>query len=148
MPEIETSNAEEIALAAIKAVESRDLATLSQLYHRDIRFEWPPGLPYSGVFQGSAVSEMTARFAAAWEPLQPTDAEKCMDPSVVASSDDTVVIEYTWRAVDQRGDHFETSTLARYDVRDGLLAGARMYYSDHAGVLDFLRRAGVALPTR
>lgn len=30
-----------MALAAAKALQSRDLETLSQLYHRDISFEWP-----------------------------------------------------------------------------------------------------------
>jgi ketosteroid isomerase-like protein len=145
---IETLTPEEIALAAVKAVEDRDLDTLDQLYHPDVRFEWPPGLPYSGRFQGASVDEMTQRFAAVWEPLQPTDDEKRMDATVVASSGNTVVVEYTWRSVDQRGHRFETSTLARYEVRDGRFAGARMYYSDHAGLLAFLRDAGVELSTR
>jgi ketosteroid isomerase-like protein len=81
---------------------------------------------------------MTNAFAAVWEPLQPTHAEKRMDPTVVASSGNTLVVEYTSRAVDRHGRRFETSTLARYEVRDGQFAGARMYYSDHAGLLSFL----------
>lgn len=142
----ETLTAEEIVLVAVKAVEDRDLDTLAQLYHPDVRFEWPPGLPYSGTFQGASVDEMTERFGAVWEPLQPTDDEKRMDATVVVSSGNTVVVEYTWRAVDRHGHRFETSTLARYEVRDGRFAGARMYYSDHAGLLAFLRDAAVELP--
>jgi ketosteroid isomerase-like protein len=142
----DTQMAEQVVLAAIAAVEERDLDALARLYHPDVWFEWPPGLPYSGDFHGASVDEMTNTFATVWEPLQPTDAERRMDATVVASSGNTVVVEYVWRAVDRHGHHFETLTLGRYEVRDGQFAGARMYYSDHAGLLAFLRGAGVKLP--
>jgi ketosteroid isomerase-like protein len=133
------------ALAAIEAVEARDLEALAQLYDPDVEFEWPPGLPYSGVHRGADVVSMTANFRAVWQPLQPTADEARMDPVVIAATADTVVIEYTWRAVDQSGNRFQTSTLAHYEVRGGRLARARMYYADHAGLLEFLVSAGVQL---
>jgi len=142
------TKSEEIVLATIKAVEERDFSALEQLYHPEIEFFWPPGLPYSGRFKASEVPDMTMRLAAVWEALQPTDAEKRMDPVVVASSGDTVVVEYTWRAVDAAGRRFETSTLARYDVRDGRLARAQMYYFDLFGMMAFLTDAGVELSQR
>ena len=135
------------ALATIKAVEARDLEALARLYDPDVEFEWPPGLPYSGVHRGPDVVTMTTRFRAVWQPLQPTAAEARMDPVVVAATADTVVVEYTWRAVDESGNRFQTSTLAHYEVRHGRLARARMYYADHAGLLEFLRSAGVPLQT-
>jgi ketosteroid isomerase-like protein len=137
--------AADVALAAIRAVEARDLAALARLYDPDVQFEWPPGLPYSGVHRGAEVIAMTTRFRALWQPLQPTAVEARMDPVVIAATDDTVVIEYTWRAIDDRGNRFQTSTSAHYGVRDGRLTSARMYYLDHAGLLQFLRAAGVDL---
>lgn len=143
---MERTKNEEIVLATIKAVEERDFEALEHLYHPQIEFNWPPGLPYSGRFNAAEVPDMTMRFAAVWEPLQPTDVEKRMDPIVVASAGDTVVVEYIWRAVDTTGRRFETSTLARYEVRDERLARARMYYFDLPGMLAFLDGTGVELP--
>lgn len=141
-----TMTNDEVVLAAITAVEDRDVTTLLRLYHPDLEFLWPPGLPYSGTFKGAEIEDMTERFTAVWAPLQPTDAEKRMDPVVVASAGSTVIVHYTWRALDSSGRRFETSTLAHYEVLDGRLAQAQMYYFDMAGMLTFLRDTGVELP--
>jgi hypothetical protein len=81
-----SQSVERTALAAISAVERRDGQSLSSLYAPDIAFDWPPGLPYSGVYRGDAVLSMHEVFAAVWDPLQPTMAERSMDPIIVASS--------------------------------------------------------------
>jgi ketosteroid isomerase-like protein len=77
-----------------------------------------------------------------WEPLQPTDAERRMDPRVVATRGDEVVIEYTTRAVAPDGEHFESPVLGLYEVRDGKFARAQMFHYDTAAMLAFLERAG------
>lgn len=137
-----------IVLAAIRAVETRDLERLHELYDPAVTFEWPPGLPYSGTFSGPEVEEMTARFEAVWAPLQPTADERSMSPTVVSAGGGDVVVEYRWRATHALAGSFETPVLARYRVEDGRLAEARMFYWDHVGLRRFLDRAGVGTGER
>jgi len=136
------TTAELTALAAIEAVEQRDLERLEALYDPDVEFDWQPGLPYSGHYQHEGNADMTERYRAVWERLQPTEAERRMDAAVVASSGETVVIEYQCRAVDHRARRFETPVLARYRVRDGRLVAAQMFYWDLEGLRVFLTSAG------
>jgi SnoaL-like domain len=138
------TSAEETVLAAINAVEARDLNRLAALYDPGIAFDWQPGLPYSGHYQGGHIATMTERFASVWEPLQPTEEERRMDPSVLATAGDTVVAQYVTRGVDAAGRRFETPVLARYRARGGLLVDAQMYYWDLIGLQEFIRSAGVA----
>jgi ketosteroid isomerase-like protein len=133
-----TMTTEQVVRAVLRAVEARDRARLAELYHPDIEFSWPPGLPYSGRHRGAEVVAMGEAFAALWDPLQPTEAERRFDERIVASSGSEVVVQYRWKAVDEQGRRFETDTLARYRVLDGKFAGGRMYHFDHAGLLDFL----------
>jgi len=65
-----------------------------------------------------------------------------MNPRVVASNGEDVVVEYQQRAVASSGERFEGPVLALYKVRDGKLARAQMFHYDTAAVVDFLRRAG------
>jgi ketosteroid isomerase-like protein len=135
----------EIVLAAIRAVENRDPNALLALYHPEVTFEWPPGLPYSGRFRDAEIAEMSERYLAVWDPLQPTPAERRMDAQVVASGGADVVVEYAVRARDQRDNRFETRTLARYKVLDDRLAAATMFYWDHVGLLAFLEESRAAI---
>lgn len=134
---------EQVVLAAISAVERRDRDALDELYHPDVEFSWPPGLPYSGRHRGAAVADMSLQYATTWIPLQPTDEERRMDPVVVAAADGAVVARYQVRGVDFHGNRFETPTLARYTVRDGRLASAEMYHFDLTGLQRFLTGAAV-----
>jgi uncharacterized protein len=132
-------------LDMLHMIEERQLERLPDLYHSEIEFHWPPGLPYSGDFSGPAVAKMSERFAATWMPLQPTEETRRMDPRVVAAGDDgRVVVNYMWRGRDAEGRHFQTETLADYQVRDGRLARAQMFYYDLPGMIAFLERARVA----
>ena len=137
------SSAEHTVLAAIEAVEQRDFDRLAALYYPGVRFEWPPGLPYSGRYEGDEIVTMSQRFSSVWGALQPTDAERRMEPTVVAAADDTVVVQYVTRGVDRHGRRFETPVLARYQAKDGRLADAQMYYWDLVGLRRFLHVAGV-----
>lgn len=129
---------EEIALTTIRCVEQRNLERLHELYHPDVAFHWQPGLPYSGDFSGSKMAAMTETFAEVWGPLQPDDATRRMDPRVVASHGDLVIVEYTWRARRPDGATFETETLAKYRFKDSRLIDARMFYFDLEGLIAFI----------
>jgi ketosteroid isomerase-like protein len=134
----------DVMMRMLQAIEQHRLDRLADFFHPDIEFHWPPGLPYSGDFVGPAVWEMNERFAATWMPLQPTEETRRMNPRVVAASDDGhVIVNYVWKGEDAEGRRFETETLADYQVRDGRLARAQMFYYDLAGMIAFLERARV-----
>jgi len=64
---------------------------MSATQNADVEFSWPPPLPYAGV---SRLREQRP-ILDTWIPLQPTAAERTMDPRVVAAIDQEVVI--LWR---------------------------------------------------
>ena len=63
-----------------------------------------------------------------------------MDPRVVAASEEEVVVLWRQRAVSPAGDRIDTPVLALYQLRDGKLARAQMFYFDTAVVLNFLAK--------
>jgi ketosteroid isomerase-like protein len=131
----------DIVLRALRAVEDRRLEDLHALYHPEIEFHWQPGLPYSGDYSGSDVVAMSETFDATWAPLQPDMQIRRMGPTIVAAQDKHVVASYRWRGIDGHGNKFETATLAHYQVEDGRLRDARMFYYDLAGLISFLGQA-------
>jgi uncharacterized protein len=139
------NEAEKVVLAAIGAVERRDGPALLDLYHEEIEFRDAPSLPYGGIVKGKAAvrshTYSSTGWAATWVPLQPTPAERAMNPRVVASNGEDVVVEYHQRAVAPNGERFDGPVLALYTVRDGKLLSAQMFHYDTAAVVEFLRRA-------
>lgn len=141
------SNAD-VVLAVFRAIEERDAEALFELLHDDVELHDAPSLPYGGSSLGKA--EMREKLDRApettwigtWGPLQPTEAERRMDPRVVASEGDEVTVAYTQRALSPTGERFESPVLALYEVRDGRFARAQMFYYDTAALLRFLERAG------
>jgi ketosteroid isomerase-like protein len=138
-----------VVLEAFRCVERRDDPGLIGLYHPDIEFHWPASLPYGGtrrIFDsdGNQLPRRagTPTFDSTWDPLQPTEKERRMDPQVVATSEDDVVVLYQQRGVSPGGERFETPVLGVYRVRDGKLARAQMFYFDTAAVLHFLDASG------
>lgn len=83
------------------------------------------------------------RSAPGWnlEPLQPTEAQRRMDPRVVAANDSEVVVLYRQRALDPAGDRFDAAVLGLYEVRDTKFARAQMFHFDTAAIVEFLSRA-------
>ena len=138
---VEPSVDAQIVLETFRAVEARDFERLLELYDPDVEFVWPPSLPYGGVFRGAEIVDMSVAFAAVWDPLQPTDAERRMDVRVVACDGGEVVAQYHQRGIDSTGKRFETEVLGLYLIRDGRFARAQMFYFDPLGLHDFLRRA-------
>ena len=144
---------ERVVLAAFSALERRDGRALLDLYHDEVEAVEAPSLPY-GRTQVSGRAAFARQFRDAvdetwlgtWGPLQPTAAERRLDPRVVASRGDEVVVQYTTRAVAPDGERFESQVLGLYEVRDGKLARLRMHHFDTAAVLAFLERVGYPLP--
>ncbi|WNG93623.1 nuclear transport factor 2 family protein [Mycobacterium sp. ITM-2016-00318] len=141
-----TSNAD-VVLAVIKAVEDRDAETLNRLYHDELEFHEAPSLPYGGRLKGKNVlrdqleSDPEKTWLGTWGPLQPTEAERRMDPRVVAVGDNEVVVTYRNRGVSPDGDRFESEVLALYEVRDGKFSRAQMFHFDTAALIDFFDRS-------
>jgi ketosteroid isomerase-like protein len=141
------SNNVEVVLRTFRAVEERDAEGLFALYHPDVEFQDAPSLPYGGTRRGRAsIFEQLERapgetWIGTWGPLQPTAAERSMDPRVVAAHDEEVVVIYRQRALDPAGERFDAPVLGLYEVREGKLARARMFHFDTAAVVDFLARA-------
>ena len=129
-----TSENVQVMLEIFSAIERRDPQRVFALCQPDVEFLWPPSLPYGGASPGSA-------WADTWVPLQPTEAERRMDPRVMAASPEEVVVLWQQRAVSAAGDGLETPVLGVYQVREGKLARAQMFYFDTAAVNDFLARA-------
>ena len=129
-----TSDNVQVMLDIFSAIERRDPQRVFDLCQPDVQFLWPPSLPYGGASPGSA-------WADTWIPLQPTETERRMDPRVVAAGPEEVVILWQQRAVSPAGDGLETPVLGVYQIREGKLARAQMFYFDTAAVNDFLARA-------
>lgn len=141
-----SSNAE-VVLATFRAVEDRDRQRLFELYHDDVEFHDAASLPYGGTSRGKAAiralleSEPESTWLGTWGPLQPTQAERRMDPRVVASEGEQVVVLYTQRALAPGGERFEAPVMGLYEVRDGKFARAQMFHFDTAALVAFLARA-------
>jgi len=129
-----TSEDVQVMLEIFRAIEGRNTQRVFELCQPDVEFLWPPSLPYGGASPGSA-------WANTWVPLQPTEAERRMDPRVVAAGPEEIVILWQQRAVSPAGEGLETPVLGVYQVREGKLARAQMFYYDTAVVNDFLARA-------
>jgi ketosteroid isomerase-like protein len=64
-----------------------------------------------------------------------------MDPRVVAASEHEVVVLWRQRGISAEGERFDSPVLGLYEVRDGKLARAQMFYFDAEGAAAFLERA-------
>ena len=135
------SEAADVVLRAFQAVEARDYEALIALYHPEVEFHEAPSLPYGGSSVGKADVAADLGWLETWGPMQPTDAERRMDPRVIADDGREVVVIYTQRAVDPQGNRFAAPVLGLYEVRDERLARAQMFHFDTAAILEFLARS-------
>jgi ketosteroid isomerase-like protein len=128
----------EIMLAIFAAIERRDARRLRDLFDPEAELHWPPSLPYSrtaGPGPGPTWEET-------WDPLQPTETERRMDPRVVAAGGDEVVVLWRQRGLSPTGERFDGPVLGLYRLRAGRLVRAQMFYFDTAALAGFLARAG------
>ena len=64
-----------------------------------------------------------------------------MSPRVVAAARGEVVVLWRQRGLDATGTRFECPVLGLYQIRDGKLVRAQMFYFDTTATVEFLRRA-------
>jgi ketosteroid isomerase-like protein len=128
----------EVMLKIFSAIERRDPQRLLEYFHPDIEFHWPPSLPYGGTSRGLKVDRPS--WVETWDSLQPTEAERRMDPRVVASGEEEVVILWRQRGISPAGDRIDTPVLGLYQLREWKLARAQMFYFDTAATLSFLAK--------
>jgi ketosteroid isomerase-like protein len=126
----------DLVLDCFAAVERRDEQRQRELFHPQIEFHWPPSLPYGG--PQIDVSVKRPSFEEIWDPLQPTNAERRLDPRVVAASGTEVVVLWQQRGVDATGRRFECPVLGLYQIHEGKLIRAQMFYFDTTATADFL----------
>jgi ketosteroid isomerase-like protein len=134
----EQQNGETI-LGVFRAIEERDAAQFRALLQPDFEIHWPRSLPYGGTFRG--IESQPRSWGATWQPLQPTAAERKMDPQVIAGRGDDVVVLWHQRGRSGDGESIDEEVLGLYRFRDGKLARAQMFYFDTVPVADFLAKA-------
>jgi ketosteroid isomerase-like protein len=135
------SEAAEVVLHAFRAVEERDYEALIALYHAEVEFHEAPSLPYGGASQGKEAVVADLGWLETWGPLQPTEAERRMDPQIIGDDGTRVVALYRQRAVDRSGRRIDLPVVGLYEVRDGKFARAQMFHFDTAAILEFLATA-------
>jgi uncharacterized protein len=132
----------ELMLAIFDAIERRDARRFTELVHPDFEIHWPPSLPYGGTYRDLDAEARRDRptWTGTWNPLQPTAAERRMDPRVVATNEQSGEVVVLWRQRGRRPDgrRFDGPVLGLYEVRDGRLARAQMFYFDTAALTGFL----------
>jgi ketosteroid isomerase-like protein len=129
----------DVVLEAFSAIERRDDQRFLDLLHADFEILWPPSLPYGK--SSPDRNHQVPTWSEIWNSLQPSDAERRMDPRVVAHSADEVVVLWHQRGVTSAGNRFDGEVLGLYRVRDAKLARAQMFYFDTAAVASFLAQA-------
>jgi len=122
-----------LLLDVFRAIEERNDRRFSELLHPDFKIHWPASLPYG---EGKART-----WSDTWNSLQPTEADRRMDPRVVAANGDEVVVLWRQRGLSPVGERFDGEVLGLYRVREGKLARAQMFYFDTTAVASFLDKA-------
>jgi len=122
-----------LLLSVFTAIEQRNDQRFSELLHRDFEIHWPPSLPY-GSGKGRTWSDT-------WNPLQATETERRMDPRIVGGDGDEVVVLWRQRGLSPSGERFDGEVLGLYQLREGKLARAQMFYFDTAAIAAFLARS-------
>ena len=137
-----------VVLEVFAAIEQRDAARFVAHTHPEITICWPPSLPWNDGVPGrpDQAGSHARSWLEAWTPLQPTATERQMDPEVIAAADDLVVVRWHQRGRSPAGLVFDGQVLGLYQVREGRLARAQMFYFDTDAVKRFLDGAAGQLP--
>jgi uncharacterized protein len=131
-----------VVLESFEAVERRDEGRQQALFHPSAEFRWPPELPYGGTYvRGRSEPVRNRTWSDVWDALQPTEAERRMDPRVIGANEREVAVLWRQRGLGRRGERCDSPVLGLYEVRGGRLAKAQMFYFDPRAVSEFLARA-------
>jgi len=134
-------SAVDVVLQVFRSVEERNPQLAAEVYYDDLEFHWPRPLPYAGSSYGLQASvERRPGWAETWDPFQ-GESDRGLGARVVASSEDEVVVLWHQRGRDRGGRELDTPVLGLYQVRDGKLARAQMFYFDPLEAAGFLAEA-------
>jgi len=133
------TESEEIVWEAFAGVDSRDDERLKRICHPDASFMWPESLQPSHF--RTAQGKVATSWEEVWEPFQPLPefTTRKMSAQIVASTGTQVTVLWHQRGVNRRGERLDCEVLGLYEVRDGLLYRAQMFYFDSAAVRKFLQ---------
>ena len=125
-----------------RGVEERDLGTYLAACDREVVIREPGSLPYGGEYHGlEGLRQHAAGWMRTWAPLQPEEERK-LDAAFIDAGDHVIA---RWRLRARAADGSGTLNMPMvgiYELHDGKLVGAQMFYSDTAAVLRFLENAG------
>jgi ketosteroid isomerase-like protein len=129
-----------VVLEVFAAIEQRDAARFLAHTHPEFTIGWPPSLPWNAGVPGrpDQAGHHARSWLEVWAPLQPTAAERQLDPEVIAAADDRVVVRWHQRGRSRSGLWFDGQVLGLYEVRQERLARAQMFYFDTDAVQRFL----------
>jgi ketosteroid isomerase-like protein len=134
-------SAVDVVMQVFRSVEERNPQLALEVYHDGLEFHWPRPLPYAGSSYGITASlERRPGWAETWDPFQGQD-DRGLGARVVAASEDEVVVLWHQRGRDRAGRQLDTLVLGLYEVRDGKLARAQMFYFDPLAAAEFLAEA-------
>ena len=133
------TESEQIVLEAFAAVDARDDERLKRISHPEASFVWPESLRPSHF--RTVHGKMATSWEQVWEPFQPLPEfiTRKMNPQIVASSGARVTVLWHQRGVNRRGERLDCEVLGLYEVRDGRLYRAQMFYFDGAAVRKFIQ---------
>lgn len=136
------SDVERVVLEAFAAVDSRDDERLARVAHPNVSFLWPESLKPQ-LFRTESGARPKS-WDELWEPFQPRPqfATRQMDPQIIASNGNLVVVLWRQRGVNERNERLDCEVLGLYEVRDNLLYRAQMFYDDAVAVRRFLQSNG------
>ena len=97
-------------LRIFDAIERRDEGRFLENVDAACEMHWPASLPYGGSATLSSSHQPTWKDT--WDRLQPTAAERAMDPRIVAATDDKVVVLWRQRGLGPTDERFDQEVLA------------------------------------
>src|SRR4029453_8149083 len=88
-----------VVLEVFAAIERRDAARFVAHTHPQVSICWPPSLPWNDGVPGrpDPAGHHLRSWLEVWAPLQPSAAERQMDPEGIAAADDQVVVRWHQR---------------------------------------------------
>src|SRR5262245_16551904 len=88
-------------------LQRRDPEKLHELFAPEVESHWPPSRPYRSTTHDIKIN--IPGWVNTWDPLQPTEAERRMEPRVVGADDDgKVIILSRQRGVSPAGERIDT----------------------------------------
>src|SRR5437016_14627066 len=100
-----------LLLEVFRAIEQRDDRRFRELLHPVFELHWPPSLPYGG--------SKARTWSETWEPFQPGETERRMNPRVVSTGEDEGVVLWRQRGVSPSGEQFDGEVLRSEERRVG-----------------------------